>query len=280
MKARGTARPGAIVALVTLAGGAPHAAAREFDCVTEPRQMVEIRASVDGIIEHIYVERGDVVRAGQTLVALESSIEKSSAELARYKAQMTGPIQTAESRLAAAQIKAARREQLNEEHYVSSQDKDDAVGERRLAESQLAEARENKQLAELEYQRAAEQLRLRTVNSPVGGVVVERLMNPGELSDNHDQKRPILKVADISVLYVETLLPLEALGKIKPGAMADVSLEAPVGGRYPAKVKVVDRVIDAASGTFGVRLELPNHGLELPAGVKCRVAFEDLVSRK
>ena len=49
--------------------------------------------------------------------------------------------------------------------------------------------------------------------------------------------------------------------------------EAPLTGEYTAKVTVVDRVVDAASGTFGVRLELPNHDLKLPAGLKCSVRF-------
>jgi hypothetical protein len=35
----------------------------------------------------------------------------------------------------------------------------------------------------------------------------------------------------------------------------------------------VDRVVDSASGTFGVRLELPNANGEIPAGVKCQVKF-------
>jgi multidrug efflux pump subunit AcrA (membrane-fusion protein) len=52
-----------------------------------------------------------------------------------------------------------------------------------------------------------------------------------------------------------------------------VSPEEPVGGEYPATVTVVDRVVDAASGTFGVRLELPNPDRALSAGLKCRVRF-------
>ena len=40
-----------------------------------------------------------------------------------------------------------------------------------------------------------------------------------------------------------------------------------------AKVSIVDRVVDASSGTFGVRLELPNPGHRLPGGLKCRVRF-------
>jgi RND family efflux transporter MFP subunit len=259
-------------------GATPVAQAGEFDCITEPSQTVEIRASVDGLIERIYVDRGDAVKAGQILVTLESRIEKSSADLARFKADMNGAVQSAENRVKYARIKASRREELNRENFVSSQDRDESEGEMRLAESQLVEAKENKRLAEFEYQRAAEQLRLRSVSSPIGGIVVERLMNPGELSDNRDPRRPILKVADISVLHVETLLPLDALGKVRPGLDATVRPEAPAGGRYAATVKIVDRVIDAASGTFGVRLELPNRKLEVPAGVKCRVAFEDVAS--
>jgi multidrug efflux pump subunit AcrA (membrane-fusion protein) len=38
-------------------------------------------------------------------------------------------------------------------------------------------------------------------------------------------------------------------------------------------VSIVDRVIDAASGTFGVRLTMPNPGHAVPAGLKCMVEF-------
>jgi multidrug efflux pump subunit AcrA (membrane-fusion protein) len=38
-------------------------------------------------------------------------------------------------------------------------------------------------------------------------------------------------------------------------------------------VVVVDKVVDAASGTLGVRLELPNPDNKIPAGIKCRVTF-------
>jgi membrane fusion protein, multidrug efflux system len=34
---------------------------------------------------------------------------------------------------------------------------------------------------------------------------------------------------------------------------------------------VVDKLIDAASGTFGVRLQLPNPNHKIPAGIKCSV---------
>ena len=41
-------------------------------------------------------------------------------------------------------------------------------------------------------------------------------------------------------------------------------------------IKVVDRVLDVASGTYGVRLELPNPQGQLPGGIRCQVEFHDL----
>jgi len=57
------------------------------------------------------------------------------------------------------------------------------------------------------------------------------------------------------------------------GMEAKVNIEAPLNETYRAKVTIVDRVVDAASGTFGVRLEIPNSKHKLPPGLKCKVIF-------
>ncbi len=74
-------------------------------------------------------------------------------------------------------------------------------------------------------------------------------------------------------MFVEVVLPVSEFGKVAVGAQATVFPESPVNGEYQAKVVVVDPVIDAASGTFGIRLELPNPKNTLPAGLNCRVKF-------
>lgn len=127
----------------------------------------------------------------------------------------------------------------------------------------------NRRLADLELQRTTAEVALRTMKSPVNGVVVERFMNPGEFP----KQEKILKIAQIDPLRVEVYAPVAMLGKIAVGMTAHVKPESPLTGEYTAKVTVVDRVVDAASGTFGVRLELPNHELKLPAGLKCSVRF-------
>ncbi|MEM9242054.1 MAG: HlyD family secretion protein, partial [Pseudomonadota bacterium] len=46
---------------------------------------------------------------------------------------------------------------------------------------------------------------------------------------------------------------------------------APLEGTHMAEVTVVDQIFDAASGTFGLRLELPNPDGKIPAGTRCLV---------
>lgn len=250
------------------------AIAAEFDCMIEPRRTVEIRSSVQGLIEKVFVDRGDIVKEGQVLATLDSGLERATADLAKFRSTMQGSVKSGESRVEFATQKLERREQLYKQKFTSGHDRDEAQTEKRLAESQLLEAQDNQRIAELEYKRATEQLRLRTLRSPVNGVVIERLMHPGELADTGDIRKPLMRIADIDVLHIEALLPVEAYGSVEPGQVAEVIPEARIGGRFEAKVTVVDRVLDAPSGTFGVRLSLANKKMNLPAGVKCTVDFK------
>ncbi len=72
---------------------------------------------------------------------------------------------------------------------------------------------------------------------------------------------------------MEVVAPIDLVGKIGVGTWVEVIPEDPVGGVYQARVKVVDRVVDAASGTFGVRIELPNPHNRLSGRIKCKVQF-------
>ncbi len=255
------------------------ATAGEFDCVIEPRQTVDVRAAVEGLVEQVLVDRGERVRAGQVLLVLDSGVEKSNLELARYRATMAGTLKSATSRADYAQLKLQRREKLADGQFISQQDRDEAAAEKRLADAELVQAQENQRLAVLEQMRATEQLRLRTLKSPFTGVVVERMVNPGDLADNRDLRKPLLRIAEVAVLHVEVLLPVAGLRKLQPGMLLDVMPEAPVGGRLSAKVKTLDSVVDVGSGTFRARLELPNSDLRLPAGITCKVEIPGLDNR-
>lgn len=275
--------PGASAAALCLALAVQVAWAADFDCVIDPRQVIEVRSPVEGLIEKITVDRGDFVTRGQLLVQLDAAVERASTALALQRAQLEGAVRSGESRFEYSSKKHGRQEELFKQNFISAQARDEAATERKLAESELKEAMDNRRVADLEYKRQNEVLRLKTITSPLNGVVMERLMHPGEVAEAGVGRKPILKVADIDTLHVEVILPVEAYGRIKQGSKADVMPDAPVGGKYQAVVTVVDRVFDAASGTFGVRLELPNRQRKLPAGMRCKASFpsigDDVVPR-
>lgn len=127
----------------------------------------------------------------------------------------------------------------------------------------------NRRLAELELNRSIAELNQRMLRSPITGVVVKRFLHPGEFVN----RNPILELAQLDPLRVEVFAPISLLGRLAVGMRGQVMPEAPVGGTHGARVTVVDRVVDAASSTFGVRLELSNPNYKIPAGLKCRVRF-------
>lgn len=246
------------------------ARAADFDCLIEPSQTLDIRSPVTGLIDRVYVERGTLVKRGTVLVTLESSVERAASELARFRSTTDGAIQSAETRMAHAGRKLRRKSDLAEKSYTSAQDRDDAEAEQAIAQADALTARENKQLAKLEFAYTSAQLAQRTLRSPIDGVVTEQNMHAGELAEAGDNKPSILKLAQTNPLRVKLILPVAYYTKVKAGMQAEVVPEKPLDGRFTAAVTSIDKVIDAASGTFQVRMDLPNPTGALPGGVKCK----------
>jgi RND family efflux transporter MFP subunit len=243
----------------------------QFDCLIEPFRTVEVRSPVTGVIDKLYVSRGSMVKQGAPLVKLDSTVEAAAADLALFKSQMQGPSQSAASRLQHAESKARRKTDLAASNFASTQDREDAEADAAVARADVLAARESQQLAKLEYSYASAQLGLRLIHSPIDGVVVDQAMQVGDLAQPGESNAFILKLAQIDVLRVKAIVPLALYPRVKLGQQADVIPEKPMEGHYAATLTVVDKVIDAASGTFQIRMDLPNPKGALPGGLKCMV---------
>jgi RND family efflux transporter MFP subunit len=250
----------------------PRSAAAEpvvLDGIIEPYLIVNIGSPVAGILATVDVDRGDIVTRNQVLATLQSGVERANMELARTRVEMDASVKAKEAKLNFNLRRQQRLEPLLEKNLIPFDEMDEARTNTDLALLELEEARENIRLAEMEWKRANEVVKRMTIYSPITGVVKERFLTKGEYVEN----QPILQLVQIDPLYVEVFAPVALLGIIAVNMTAEVSPEEPIGNHYKARVKVVDRVVDAASGTFGVRLELPNPGNKLPAGLKCKVSF-------
>lgn len=266
----------ATVQAATAAVPATPVAEAGFECLLEPWQVIEVRSPADGIIAAIRVSRGDSIRRGQVLVELQSQSERVAVELARARSVLEGQVVSARNRIDYATKRLARLVALEKENFTSAQARDEADAEKRLAEAELQSAMESRELAKLELQRAQEQLALRTVTAPFSGVVVDRMLNVGELAEAGSGRKPVLKVAQIDPMRADVALPAALFGQVKPGTKATVRANVG-GGRFNAVVRSVDRVIDAASSTFVVRLEVANPGDKVPGGSRCAASIDGVV---
>jgi RND family efflux transporter MFP subunit len=255
--------------LILLSGTAM---AQDYDCLIEARQYIEIRSPVEAVIESVKVRRGEAISKGQVLVTLQSGPEKAAYELAKARAGMQSEIKAAEARVELASRKFNRADDLAKRNFVSNNARDEAEAELRLATEELHRARDNQQLSVHEAKRSGELLAMRTIRSPFNGVVIEVLLKPGEFGAT-SIRDPIMKLAETDPLHVEVILPVSRYGSIKQGQQAMVMPETPIGGKLKTTVSIVDRVIDAGSGTFGVRMILPNPKGEIPAGIRCKANF-------
>jgi len=261
----------AFLAASTTARSGPPVAPQAFDCVIEARQTVKLASSALGVVAELKVDRGDVVRKTQVLGKLDDSVEAANLALARAKAVNDYDILGHRARLDYLTRKFNRLKDLSVPNVISHQAKEEAEADMKVEQQNLRVAELQLVVARLDAQQSEAVLKQRSFVSPVNGVVVERLLSVGEY--RNDQS-PILTLAEIDPLRVEVFVPTLYYGQIAVGDVGHVRPEEPVGGEHNASVTVVDKVIDAASGTFGVRLELANPDLALPAGLKCKIRFD------
>ena len=245
------------------------AAARPADCLIEPSQVVKVNTSVEGIVGYVAADRGQFVRRGQVVAQLRSGVESAGLAVARARAANSYAVGAAESRERYLDAKQQRSQRLS--RYIARDAVEEAEANARAASMQTREAELGRRVASLEFAQYQRLLAERTVRSPIDGVVTQRAMAPGEYRG--PDASHILTIAQIDPLHVEVFAPISQLRTVAIGDTAWVIPEDPVGGRYQARVKVIDRVFDAASGTFGLRLSLPNPGNKLPAGLRCRIEF-------
>ncbi len=255
----------AAVISVPLAHAAP-LAPKPLGCLIEPDRIADVGSQVVGLVERIDVERGQMVAKNQLLLQMRSEVERANASVAATRSKVDSDVLAAQASLRLAQQKMTRAEALVKQNFVSNQAVEQAGGELELAQQKLNQVRAQKQIWVDERRVAEAQLGLRSVRSPFAGVIVDRFVNMGERVED----KPLLRVAVIDPLRVELMVPTSQFGSLSPGDKVTIRPELPGVDSVIATVSFVDRVLDAASNSFRVRLTLPNPGNKLPAGLRCK----------
>jgi len=258
----------ACAALLAAAGHAHGAGA--VGCLIEPERVADLGTPTAGVIRSMLVDRGDRVRRGQVVAVLQDDIERASVDVAQSRAQADAEVRAALAGVELAQQKRDRSHDLHGRGFISAQALEQSQAETRVAEEKLLQAREQKRSLEKESALAKVRLGERTIRSPIDGVVVERYFTSGE----RVEEKPMVRVARVDPLRVEVILPSAMYGSVRAGNNGRVATDLPGMAPVVGTVSLVDKVLDPASGTFRVRMLLPNPDGRIPAGLRCKVEFD------
>jgi membrane fusion protein, heavy metal efflux system len=241
--------------------------AATLGCLIGPMRVADIGSPVTGIVGQINVDIGDAVRQGQPLVLLRSEVEAAGERSAKTRWSIDADIRSAQASLVLANQRFTRATGLLAEGFVSPQAVEQARAEQEVAAQRVAQSKGQREVLATDLNVVRAQVEQRTVRAPFDGVITERFRHPGERVED----RPVLRLATLNPLRVDLVVPAARFGQFKMGDRIAVQPELPGVLATNAAVTHVDRVIDAASNTYRVRLSLANPGNKLPAGARCSV---------
>src|SRR3546814_8707693 len=86
------------IADMTTPPALPAESGRSSDCLIEPSRVVRVNSGVEGVVEAIYVDRGDAVGKGQLVARLKADVDRASAAAAQARATNVHAVRAAEAR--------------------------------------------------------------------------------------------------------------------------------------------------------------------------------------
>lgn len=232
-------------------------------------QTVDIVPRAQGRLQTIAVRIGDPVSQGQVLAKVEDQElreQLSQADASYEVARAT--IRQREADLSFARTNLDRNKSLFDRGLLPRQSLDDAEARYQASQAQL-------DLAQAQLQQASsrrEELRINlgntTVHSPVTGFVAKRFVDPGAFVTQNVQ---LLSVVDISIVRLIVNLVERDLSKVSVGAGGVVTVDAYPGEQFSGRVARVAPVLDPATRTAEMEIEIPNASGRLKPGMYARV---------
>ncbi|MEE9296558.1 MAG: efflux RND transporter periplasmic adaptor subunit [Phycisphaerae bacterium] len=267
--------------------------AKTYQGLTRPSRDVDLVLRVSGVLARLPVVAGQEVKKGEVIAELKSELERQSLDIARVKAESNHEIRLAETELKLKQTELRQFQELEAKQAASKWEVETTTVEVELREVLAETARFNKQLAGLEYRREQLLLAERKLLAPFDGVILRTLKEEGEgVAD----LEPIAVLVRLDPMWVECHLPPDLFSRVHVGtrAVVQVACSSPDGATRPddpsgdaAAVPVIregvvvaaDPLVDAASNTFRVVIEVPNSDGTFVAGVLATASFPDNVIR-
>ncbi|MBW2622613.1 MAG: efflux RND transporter periplasmic adaptor subunit [Deltaproteobacteria bacterium] len=269
IKARKRPLLGLILIVFTLALGSTVCFGQEkiqVSGITESIKDVTLSLAVSGTVKTVFFKEGDYVRKGQTILTLDRTLE--TLEVERRKLIWDSKVEVDSALEQAATLKSileSTRRLFESTKSVSREELEKRELEYKLvlAERRRLEVEEEKQ--RIEYKMAVENLRRRSLISPLGGVIIDFLLEEGE---SCEPQQPLVQVIDRNKCLLVCNIEEITGRNLKKGQVVDLEIRAGSGtlGKK-GKIIFISPAVDPASGLMEVKTEFDNKDGEVRPGV-------------
>ncbi len=294
--------------LVDVAVARPQSLQEELEYIgsTGPAEEISLRAQADGQLLSLKVKAGDRVKLGQVLgqldgASLASVVSQAQAELAARESEVS----RAENELENAHIQIEQAQNVLQQHGIDSVRleklyREGAISARaaraarsraettslslraaqsrvKLEQEAVVAAKSSVKAQLLEVKRAIAQKSFASITSPLEGVVLKQVVEPGRMVRTGDE---ILKLGDFRQVMVKTQISEVEVPKIRVGQTVQVALDALAQKEFTGKVSRVSASSDPTVRLVPIEVTLDNPDKQIGNGLLARVRFAQETSKR
>lgn len=245
-----------------------------FEGITSPYQIIEVATQETGIVKKVSVKVGDTVDKGQTIALLDTAMISASLAIAKVRANANANLDGATARYDASLKRLTTFETLASKGGARQDEVDQARSNLAIAQAEVDSQRESLAIAELEYKRLKTQLTLRTIKSPIDGVIVSIDREPGELVGS--SQSIVARVAELDRLNLISHLPQAVAEQTVLGKELPIELNS--GEVVNGVVEYISPVVDPRSATIEVKVLIDNNDGAVRSGMRATLLIDSKLS--
>jgi RND family efflux transporter MFP subunit len=217
----------------------------------EQAQTVQLTSQITAQVLEVPVKIGDIAKKGALLVRWDDRLIQATLQANRAYVDSNN-------------IKI-QDETRQVERYKALEKKNMGTPvELEKSEMELADAKEALAKATLSLRQAEIDLEHVKMLSPLDGIVLERLVNPGE---NTHRDQVVMKIGSLNNVLLAAKISEDKMHSVQLGLVAEASFPAFPGEVFQGKVVKIDPNIDPVTRTFTTYVEIKNEDFRLKPGL-------------